>query len=144
MLTLSPASQGGRAVKKGGESLFVIFQNQAWFEKGENNVRSGEEGVLITYPTERFKCPEINKFPFPLGGVRFCQRPAQYSSACFSGSYLPLSRDLPLGVPNPICDILGSRMYLLLFFMLLNFSCLMFCFHLPKGFFAHCKRASQI
>lgn len=50
-------------MKKGGENLFVIFQNQAWFEKGENNVRSGEEGLLITYPTGSCKYPEIS-FPF--------------------------------------------------------------------------------
>lgn len=145
LLMLAPAFGGGRAVRKGGKNICVL-SSKIWHSlkrermMWERWVRQGTHNL----PHWKLQIPWNTFLSFPAGRDRLCQSPARYSSACFLGWHLPLSRDLPSGVPDPICDILGSRMYLLLFSMLLNLSCLRLFFHLPKGCSTHCKREGQI
>lgn len=100
----SSTSLWGRKSEEGREEfifylseLGMVWGGRAWCEMW---ARRGTHNL----PYWKLQIP-WNKFPFLLGRVRFCQTQAFCSCSCFSGWYLPSSRDLPLGVPNLICDI---------------------------------------
>lgn len=119
LLTLASASGGGNTGRKGGKNICILFSRIWHTLKGSEREwceRAVWGEVLTIFSTRSCKYPEESQKSAPVFSCsKLCQSPAQCTPACSSGWCLFFSRDLPAGAPDHICDILGWRMYLLLF-----------------------------
>lgn len=126
LLTLAPDFGGARAVRKGGKNICVLSPKiwhslKMWVRRHTHNLPHWK--LQISWNQVLFP---------PAGRGRLCQSQPSTPLPVFQADICPWA-EISFGCTRSICDILGSRMYLLLFSMLLILSCLrLFFFSLAR------------